>query len=237
MKLRSAVSSRYSDKIDYKKYEGQIQKLIDAHIAASDVVKLTDLVNIFDKDAFEEEVEKVIGKAAKADMIASRTAKHISEKMDEDPAFYKRFSQLIKETIQDYLQKRINETEYLKRMQEIMESVLSKTDSKIPSSLQDKDVARAFFGISKEEFSKVSEDIKVTETVSELLALEADRIINSLRKVDWYKSVDIPKKMVFLIGDYIIDEIRDKYQLKLGFEDIDKIADRLVEIAKIRYKS
>ena len=237
MKLRSAVSSRYSDKIDYKKYEGQIQKLIDTHIATSDVVTLTDLVNIFDKNAFEEEVEKVIGKAAKADMIASRTAKHISEKMDEDPAFYKRFSQLIKETIQDYLQKRINETEYLKRIQEIMESVLSKTDSKIPSSLQDKDVARAFFGISKEEFSKVSEDIKVTERVSELLALEADRIINSLRKVDWYKSVDIPKKMVFLIGDYIIDEIRDKHQLKLGFEDIDKIAERLVEIAKIRYKS
>ena len=236
MKLRSAVSSRYSDKIDYKKYEGQIQKLIDTHIATSDVIKLTDLVNIFDKDAFEEEVEKVIGKAAKADMIASRTAKHISEKMDEDPAFYKRFSQLIKEAIQDYLQKRINETEYLKRIQDIMESVLSKTDSNIPKSLQEKDVARAFFGISKEEFSKVSEDIQVTETVSELLALEADRIINSLRKVDWYKSVDIPKKMVFLIGDYIIDDLRDKYQLKLGFEDIDKIADRLVEIAKIRYK-
>ncbi len=237
MKLRSAVSSRYSDKIDYKKYEGQIQKLIDTHIATSDVVKLTDLVNIFDKDAFEEEVEKVIGKAAKADMIASRTAKHISEKMDEDPAFYKRFSQLIKEAIQDYLQKRINETEYLKLIQDIMESVLSKTDSNIPKSLEDKDVARAFFGISKEEFSKVSEDIQVTETVSELLALEADRIINSLRKVDWYKSVDIPKKMVFLIGDFIIDDIRDKYQLKLGFEDIDKIADRLVEIAKIRYRS
>lgn len=236
MKLRSAVSSRYSDKIDYKKYEGQIQKLIDTHIATSDVVKLTDLVNIFDKDAFEEEVEKAIGKAAKADMIASRTAKHISEKMDEDPAFYKRFSQLIKEAIQDYLQKRIDETEYLKRIQDIMESVLSKTDSNIPKSLQEKDVARAFFGISKEEFSKVSEDIQVTETVSELLALEADRIINSLRKVDWYKSVDIPKKMVFLIGDFIIDDIRDKYQLKLGFEDIDKIADRLVEIAKIRYK-
>ena len=236
MKLRSAVSSRYSDKIDYKKYEGQIQKLIDTHISTSDVVKLTDLVNIFDKDAFEEEVTKAIGKAAKADMIASRTAKHISEKMDEDPAFYKRFSQLIKEAIQDYLQKRINETEYLKRMQDIMESVLSKTDSNIPSSLQDKDVARAFFGVSKEEFAKVNDDSKVTETVSELLALEADKIINDLRKVDWYKSVDIPKKMIFLIGDYIIDEIRDKYPIKLSFEDIDKIAERLVEIAKIRYK-
>lgn len=236
MKLRVAVSSRYSDKIDYKKYEGQIQKLIDTHIATSDVVKLTDLVNIFDKDAFEEEVTKAIGKAAKADMIASRTARHISEKMDEDPAFYKRFSQLIKEAIQDYLQKRIDETEYLKRMRDIMDNVLSKTDSNIPNSLANKDVACAFFGISKEELDKVSDDSKVTEIVSELLALEADKIINQLRKVDWTKSIDIPKKMIFLIGDFIIDEIRDKYPIRLSFEDIDKIAERLVEIAKIRYK-
>lgn len=54
-------------------------------------------------------------------MIASRTSKHITDKMSEDPAFYKRFSQLIKDTIDDYLQHRINETEYLKRMKEIME--------------------------------------------------------------------------------------------------------------------
>ena len=48
---------------------------------------ITELVNIFEKDKFQEEVEKTIGKAAKADKIASRTAKHISEKMEEDPAF------------------------------------------------------------------------------------------------------------------------------------------------------
>ena len=35
--------------------------------------------------------------------------KHISEKMEEDPAFYKKFSQMLKETIADYEGKRINE--------------------------------------------------------------------------------------------------------------------------------
>ena len=38
-------------------------------------------------------MENTTGKSAKADKIASRTAKHITEKMDEDPAFYKKFSQ------------------------------------------------------------------------------------------------------------------------------------------------
>lgn len=32
LKLRLAVVERYSDEVDYKQYEGQIQKLIDTHI-------------------------------------------------------------------------------------------------------------------------------------------------------------------------------------------------------------
>ncbi|XLS30290.1 type I restriction endonuclease subunit R [Flavobacteriaceae bacterium M23B6Z8] len=236
VKLRNSVISRYSDKINYKKYEGQIQKLIDTHIPTEGVVKLTDLVNIFDKEAFEQEVEKVVGKAAKADMIASRTSKHISEKMEEDPAFYKRFSQLIKETIDDFLQKRITEAEYLNKMEEIMDAVLNRTDSELPDSLINKDVARAFYGISLEEFESKIEDKTQLSIISETLALKCDEIIQGLRKVDWTKSIDIPKKMIFLIGDFIIDEIRDKYDLKLSFEDIDKIAERMVDVAKIRYK-
>jgi hypothetical protein len=56
------------------------------------VEAITELVNIFDKDKFQQEVENTTGRAAKADKIASSTAKHISERMDEDPAFYKKFS-------------------------------------------------------------------------------------------------------------------------------------------------
>ena len=213
-----------------------ILKLIDTHIPTSDVVQLTELVNIFDKEAFEEEVEKTTGKAAKADKILSRTSKHISEKMDEDPAFYKRFSQLIRETLDDYLQQRINETEYLQRMKELMEAVLSRTDSTIPKSLENKEVARAFYGIGMEEFQSYTEVEKDVAQIAEELALKADEIILKLKRVDWSKSVDIPKKMIFLIGDYIIDHIRDTYQVKISFQDIDKIAERIVEVAKVRYK-
>jgi len=113
LKLRLAVVERYSDVIDYKQYEGQIQKLIDTHITTEKVETITELVNIFDKDRFQQEVENTTGKAAKADKIASRTSKHISEKMDEDPAFYKKFSQMLKDTIADYEAKRISEAQYL----------------------------------------------------------------------------------------------------------------------------
>src|SRR5690606_25540091 len=97
MKLRMAVAQRYSDAVNYKQYEGQIQKLIDTHITTEKIDVITELVNIFDKEKFQLEVENTTGKVAKADKIASRTAKHISEKMDEDPAFYKKFSEMLRE--------------------------------------------------------------------------------------------------------------------------------------------
>jgi type I restriction enzyme R subunit len=38
------------------------------------------------------------------------------------------------------------------------------------------------------------------------------------------------------IGDYLIDEVRDKYNLDLPFVDMDRIAEDCMEVAKIRYK-
>lgn len=77
--MRLAVVERYSDEIDYKQYEGQIQKLIDTHITTEKIETITELVNIFDKAKFQEELEKTIGDNVKADKIESRTVKHISK--------------------------------------------------------------------------------------------------------------------------------------------------------------
>lgn len=237
VKLRSAVLQRYSDAIDYKQFEGQIQKLIDTHIQTDEVRPITELVNIFDKEKFQEEVEKTLGEAAKADKIASRTAKHISEKMDEDPAFYKKFSEMLRDTIKAYEEQRLSESQYLKKVKDIMDSVLSRTDSEIPSVLENKDVAKAFYGITREALAENFKDEKALKSISADVALASDEIILKLKKIDWEKpGSDVPKKMIHLIGDYLIDEVRDKYNLTLDFEAIDSIAEGIVDVAKIRYK-
>lgn len=236
MKLRSAVIQRYSDRIDYKQYEGQIQKLIDTHFTTEKVEPITELVNIFDKDAFQDEVEKTIGTAAKADKIASRTSKHITEKMEEDPAFYKKFSDMLRETISEYEIGRLTELEYLNKVREINEQVLSKTDSDIPEELKERDVARAFYGIALTDLkdkTKSQDELKMWSTE---IALASDNIISSMIEVDWQNKIDITRKMIHLIGDYLIDDLRDKYTLSLSFEEIDRIAEQIVEVAKIRYK-
>ncbi len=237
MKLRKTVVQRFSDAIDYKQYEGQIQKLIDTHISTEKVEPITELVNIFDRDAFQEEVEKTIGEAAKADKIASRTSKHISEKMEEDPAFYKKFSEMLKETIKEFEENRLSDSKYLAKVKDIMEKVLTRTDSDIPEQLEEKEVAKAFYGISNERLKEKIQDNEIRKAVGVDIALKSDQIIKELIVVDWHTNKpDIPKKMVFLIGDYLIDEVRDKYNLDLSFTEIDDLAGEIVEVAKIRYQ-
>ena len=242
LKLRLAVLERYSDVINYKQYEGQIQKLIDTHITTERIETITELVNIFDKDKFQQEVENTTGKAAKADKIASRTAKHIAEKMDEDPAFYKKFSQMLKETIADYEAKRINEAQYLSRVHDIMNNVLAYTDNDIPTLLQDKEVAKAFYGLTVEALADKIQDNKIRKEVSTQTALYIDELLqnyvidNGKPIVDWQFKTNITGKLLIEIGDYLIDEVRDKYNVSLSFQEMDKIADDCIEVAKIRYK-
>lgn len=242
MKLRIAVVERYSDAVDYKQYEGQIQKLIDTHITTEKVEVITELVNIFDKEKFQQEVENTTGKAAKADKIASRTAKHITEKMEEDPAFYKKFSEMLKEAIADYEAKRIDEAQYLSRVQEIMNNVLAHTDNDIPEVLRDKDIAKAFYGLTLESLNKKIQDDVIKTQISIQTALQIDELINravlenNQPIIDWQFKSNITGKLQIEIGDYLIDEVRDKYNINLSFGEMDEIADRCIEVAKLRYK-
>lgn len=242
LKLRLAVVERFSDEIDYKLYEGQIQKLIDTHITTDKIEKITELVNIFDKEKFQREIEATTGTAARADKIASRTAKHITEKMDEDPAFYKKFSQMLKETIADYELKRITEAQYLSRVEEIMNNVIAHTDSDIPEVLNTKDIAKAFYGLSLESLHEKIQDNIVLREISIQIALHIDDLIKKavldIGKpiIDWQLKSNITGKLLIDIGDYLIDEVRDKYNIDLTFDEMDEIAKKCIDVAKLRYK-
>lgn len=233
VKLRQSVAARYSDEIDYSKYEWQIQKLIDTHITSEDVKPITELVNIFDKSKFQAEIEKTMWEAAKADTIASRTAKHIEVKMDEDPAFYKKFSEMLKDAIKEYEEQRISETEYLNRVKDIMEKVLDHTDSGIPKELENNDLWRAVYWILKEELANKSllnesNEIKLLDIV-----LRFDSIIKWSIVVDWYNKSDIIGKMKIELSDIIFDEIKIGMKWDFSFEEIDSLTEQIIWIAKI----
>ena len=237
-KLRTAVQLRYSDTIDYKKYEARIEKLINHHVESDAVKVITNLVNIFDKEDFQKEVDNVVGTAAKADTIATRTAKYINENMDSDPAFYKKFSQLIKEAIELYEQGRLNENEYLEKMMQYKEDVLNHTDSELPSELEHNNAAKAYFGIALENYKRLFPDMPVKE-MALATAHAFDKIIrrtvivDGSVLVDWQSKSDTIGRMKIELEDELIDNIKRKYEVSFAFNDMDVIIDGCVDVAKI----
>lgn len=237
-KLRTAVQLRYSDTIDYKKYEARIEKLINHHVESDAVKVITNLVNIFDKDNFQKEVDSVVGTAAKADTIATRTAKYIQENMDSDPAFFKKFSQLIKETIELYEQGRLTDNEYLEKMMQYKEDVLNHTDSELPSELEHNNAAKAYFGIALENYKRLFPDMPVREMALATAnafddIIRQTVIVEDSVLVDWQSKNDIIGKMKIRLEDELIDNVKRKYGVSFPFDDMDIIIDGCVDVAKI----
>ncbi len=149
---------------------------------------------------------------------------------------------MLKETIRAYEERRISEAEYLHRVKEIQESVLNRTGSDIPENLREREIAQAFYGISFELFKTKMKDESSSKEVAASAGLGIDNIIQSIildngkPKIDWQNKSDLIGQMEIAIGDFLIDEIRDKYQLSLSFGDIGDIAEKCIDIAKLRYK-
>ncbi|MDR4496349.1 MAG: HsdR family type I site-specific deoxyribonuclease [Candidatus Scalindua sp.] len=231
--LRRAVQRRYAEIIDFSEYEPKIQKLIDTHVGTGEVEYVTEQVNIFNKESFVKEVQAIYGDAAKADTIAHRTKKTIEERIQEDPAFYKKFSELIEEAIRAFHEERIRESEYLKKVEDIMEAVVNRKDDDIPESLSNNDNAKAYYGCIREIFDSHRDDgIDIANAAIEASTI-IDDIIMNMRMVNWTTNTDRQNQMRNKIEDCIF-ELQRKYGFNLTFDEIDSIMDQCLDIAKVR---
>jgi len=238
LKLRSSVKKRYAEEIDFKEYEKKVQKLVDTHVRSEGIEQITAPVNIFEREQFQAEVEKLKTTASKADTIAHRTQRTITEKMDEDPVFYRKFSKVLQEAIDAYRQKRISELEYLNRAMEAMNAVLGRTGDSLPPALQGRDVAKAFYGVVNEVFEglEMKEDAVPygTPNTAADMAVQIDEAIQKRVVVDWRTNPDVQNEMRNAIDD-LLYEARAKNGLPLAAQDMDAIIERALDIAKSRY--
>lgn len=147
-KLRRSVKIRYFDAIDNKEYEPIMQNLLDSHLSVAGLKQITAPIDILNKDDFEKEIASLVSKKAKADAIHSRMTKSISEKYDENPAYYDSFSKKIKFVLQQYKDRVINDAEYLSKMKQILNDYVDgKSEINYPAKLKGNVHAQAFYGV------------------------------------------------------------------------------------------
>jgi len=235
--LRASVKQRYAEVIDYRDYEQKIRKLIDSHIRSPEVKPITEVVDIFDRERFDREVERLQGAAAQADTIAYRLKRTVTEKMQQDPAFYKRFSVMIDETIQAYKEGRIDELQYLQTVKEAVETVRSGRDeASLPPELRRYKHASAYFGAIREPLSGYFSDGETAQLmeVARDMAIRIEAIIEGHKIRDWVNNRDVHNAMKIDIEDYLFDEIFPQYGMRISMEEMDEILDRVIELARQR---
>ncbi len=250
-KLRASVKLRYAEEIDYSDYEKQIQKMLNTYVQADEVIQVVAPVNIFEREAFEAEIDKLKSDRAKADTIINRTKKTITEKMEEDPFLYRKLSQLIEQAIEDYKTQRINDAQLLARAKEVMEQTRSGSAKEAPDLLKEKDLARAFFGALKEKITQSSSGDAASARVHEegaayqggsassnsgleqILAEAAchmEEIIKRNVRVGWRTNTDAQNRMKNDLDDYLFDLQKQK-GFSLSFSEMDGIIDAVIGIA------
>lgn len=237
--LKSAVKLRYAEAIDYRDYEPKIKKLLDTHIQANEVIQLNEPVNIFDEKRFnqvkeEQGVYSSKTTAAKADAIAHATKKAITEKMDEDPAFYEKFSKLIQQAIDDFKAKRISDLEYLNRVTDIRNKVSTRQHDDVPEKLDGNEDAMAFYGILKPFFDEHRLDEPFCEEVSAGTALAIQSILQRHWKVHFWDDDDAQKRAMNDIDDYLYDQVKDVRKVELSLDQMDEIIERSMQVARHR---
>jgi type I restriction enzyme R subunit len=198
MQLRASVARRYAETVDFKQYQGQIQKLLDMYVGAGQVETLVEPVSILEKDAFAAEVAGVEDPRAKAEMIANRVRRAIHEHLEEDPLFYKRFSELIDRALADARAQRISQLELLARMEDIRDRVRDRhAYEDVPEILKTREVAKSYYDVIRDQLATAH--LSVNEERAAYFAATVDDIVRSKRKVDWADDVDVQNQMKIAI--------------------------------------
>ncbi|VDB00508.1 Type I restriction-modification system, restriction subunit R [Olavius algarvensis spirochete endosymbiont] len=238
--LKASVKLRYAEAIDYRDYELKIKKLLDTHIQANEVVQLNEPVNIFDDKMFNQ-VKEEQGvyqtkktTASKADTIAHATKKVITEKMDEDPAFYEKFSKLIQQAIEDFRAKRISDLDYLNKVVDIRNKVVGKVHDDIPDKLSGNENAMAYFGVLKPLLEKHELSEEDLESAAADTGIAIHGILEKHKKVHFWDDEDAQKQAVNEIEDYLYDELKRERGIELSLDQMDDIIEKVLQVAKHR---
>ena len=233
-KVRRSVKLQYCDAIDNAEYEPLMQNLLDTHLSVAGLKKITSPIDILNKEDFEKELEELGSLRSKADAIASRMTRSISEKRDENPAYYDSFSKRIRDALALYKEKVISEAEYLAKMRTIMGDYhAGRSTVSYPERIKNNVHAQAFFGVLTALFDEV-EDERITPDFVAEVSEEITKIVASHSQVDWTNNKTIHDRISQDIDD-LFYKYEKEHGLKLSFDLIDKIIDNVKTVALRRF--
>ncbi|MBE6371802.1 MAG: type I restriction endonuclease subunit R [Lentisphaerae bacterium] len=230
-KLRYALMLIYGEKVDFSKYEDGIRSLLNTFVTSKPVKQITEAVMLHDSEAMEKQLAEIEGKKAKAAYIKTRLVAELEGKRYEDPLMFKKFSERIKNTIDEYRQQR-DENAYLEKMEQLADDFKhGYTGQHYPACIASDQQAKAFYGIAVDFLGKYGKekDPEYEDSMGRL-ASDINKAVRDLARVDWHHNNSIHKNMTQAIEDLIWD-FSDDHHFDLDVDELDKMLDAARKIA------
>ncbi len=237
-KIKTAAGNRFSETIDFARYDAQLTRILHEHVTSYEVERLGEPVDIFDVAAFEQQLETATSDEARADIIQSRTSKHLRENMRRNPAQYRKFSQLLQEALEEYRRTR-DTVEYLRRVTQIKDQVMSGGDTEgMPPAIRGNEPAVAVYaslGASLGDRVSPAGKTALPQLSLKLVSRIRHAVTEGGReRVDWQHNDGV-------LGMLKLDLTDELYEASIygeasvpGYDVLRQLAADLVELAKQR---
>lgn len=238
--LRGEAQLRYNERVDLRDYEPKIRKLLDDHLTALPPVEHIPPLDLSDPAAVNAAAEDSgLSPAARADRIAHATRRRITERMDEDPAFYERFSRLLQEAIDAHHAHRLEELAYLEHVRQTAEAVsrgrMSEA-SDLPVAVQSNPHAASVYGAIHARFAHAQDDGPAPEDDVATAAVGLIDIVQSHVVIGiWDENTTARNELETAIDLYLWDVVEAKMGLTLTEEEEIAIRSDVLRIAKARF--
>lgn len=232
MELRKTASLKYADRVDLSEYKQALVNILDKYVDAHGVELLTKQINITDREQFEEAIKELGSDKSKAEAIAAQTQRTITEKMDSDPEFYDRFSRKISEVLQKMREGKLADVAGLGQLKLISEDVVNKRDESLPEIIVSTKGSDIFYRNLRDCFK----NINISEDVYIATALDIFGMVKQEAIVDWYKNIDVKRRIMNAIDDYLYEVVKKEKGIDLSNEDMKLIISSVLTLAENNYE-
>ena len=224
LKLREIIRKASGETIDLKAYEADMRHLIDTYIEAKEAKQISDfgdmgLLELIVKSGMSEAIEGLPpgikgNRGAVAETIVNNIRSKIIKEHLNDPSFYDKMSDLLKEILSDLRAQRIDYAEFLQRMSDIASQVQKGKGDDTPEQLGTPG-RRALYNLLVSEMAKpVAENVGgMTSEPPEVepgspldLALRIDSAVKAKRPDSWRGIVTRERNVKGIIHQVVPNE-------------------------------
>ncbi|PXF57549.1 MAG: restriction endonuclease subunit R [Deltaproteobacteria bacterium] len=218
--INKTAANRYRDsQLNIAGVGNKVKQLIDEHIVAQGVDPKVPPISILDRN-FEKEVGAIKSKKTQALEMEHAVRFHIEKHHNEDPAFYKKLSERLKDILDAF-------HDNWEGLAEVLEKFIrgTKRGREEDQTGLDPKTQAPFLGILIDEYGKKPSEREMKDFCDAVVDM-VDHIRQEIAVVDFWRS----RHMRDLLRTWIIIEIDDRNLIP--FDKQERLADRFLELAK-----